>query len=341
MKKRILALSICCVSSVLLLTAMGYMSNPKNHIGNGFLRSIPSKKMEGLGFVAIRDNVHYLAGGNGEQVYLGNWIKPFELLKVDYRSKKIDTVRIQDENVKKLLKGSYVVVDKAMIYLMDGINGRLFSTDTGTLVFGSEKQVSPYSAAISTGDGGHILRVVQNNFSNNFMKVGSRSSGNQLSPDDRPNSMFATDGSICVTPDHRKMFYSFYYKNQFLCLDKDLHTIYNGKTIDTCATAQIKVSRVASDNSLRVTSPPRQVNYKSAANNKWLFVQSAIAADNDTQESLRHLSVVDVYDVEDGNYQFSIYIPHFKDGKMIDFKVYDHLLVALYQGYVYFYQLNF
>ena len=53
------------------------------------------------------------------------------------------------------------------------------------------------------------------------------------------------------------------------------------------------------------------------------------------------VSMIDVYAVADGKYQFSFYLPDFRGFKVRDFKVYGQSLYALYDHYLYKYQLNF
>ena len=43
----------------------------------------------------------------------------------------------------------------------------------------------------------------------------------------------------------------------------------------------------------------------------------------------------------DGKYEFSFYLPDYQGRKMKSFRVFDHMLVALYDNYLYGFRLNF
>ncbi|ACU04017.1 hypothetical protein [Pedobacter heparinus] len=341
MKKRIYTLLFCALGSVLLVMGMAYISNPDHHIGSGFIREIPSHKIEGIGFVPVMGKLHYLAGGDSTQVFLGNWAKPTELLKISLPGKEADTVQMLLKDWSGLLEGIYLSLHQGTAYLMDGLSGTYFKADTGIAVFGRRNRLPYFSAVVPLGRDIFILRVVQDSLINSLVKQAPGATDKPLVLDGRANSMFATDGTLCATPDGSKIFYSYHYKNQFLCLDSNLKVLYTGKTIDTCSVAQVKVARVESDKSLRMAAPPRRVNLKAAVNEEWLFVQSAIKAENETEESLKGLATVDVYKVGNGKYQFSLYIPDFKDQKLRDFRVYGKYFVGLYKECVYIYRLNF
>jgi hypothetical protein len=58
-----------------------------------------------------------------------------------------------------------------------------------------------------------------------------------------------------------------------------------------------------------LAEPPPIVNKKSTVSEKYLFINSGLKANNEEKELFSEYSVIDVYSVEDGKYQFSFYLP--------------------------------
>ncbi len=47
------------------------------------------------------------------------------------------------------------------------------------------------------------------------------------------DGIFCTDGMMSYCKKSGKLIYVYYYRNQFICADSNLHLIYRGNTIDT------------------------------------------------------------------------------------------------------------
>jgi len=242
-----------------------------------------------------------------------------------------------------LLKGSFSIVEDSAVFVLDGGQPALFS---GNLLNGIElKRSSPpfFNKTMYVDKQSFILRVVING-NNTLVKYRSDSvgfkSGNTMLKK-QIDGIFCTDGNMIKTPDSRYLFYIYYYRNQFLCSDTNLNLIYAGKTIDTNAHAKIKVSYIKSLNQTSLSAPALYVNKQAAVNNKHLFIVSGLKADNEKTSSLDGFSIIDVYGVQNGQYQFSFYLPDFNKKKLTDFRVDESNLYALYDHYLYKYKLNF
>lgn len=73
---------------------------------------------------------------------------------------------------------------------------------------------------------------------------------------------------------------------------------------------------------------------------KYLFVQSNLLSATESEEMFSRSSVVDVYDITQGLYQVSFYIPDYKDLEMTDFRVVGQKLIALSGRYLVVYEMN-
>jgi hypothetical protein len=123
-------------------------------------------------------------------------------------------------------------------------------------------------------------------------------------------------------------------------MDTNLNLQYRGKTIDTVSKAKIKVARVSSDNSLTMAAPPLTVNANSCVSHNWLFVHSNLQAKNENAEMFNAASVIDVYNLNNGVYKCSFYIPDYGNKKIRDFWVSGNNLFALNDHYLTTYSLN-
>ena len=63
-------------------------------------------------------------------------------------------------------------------------------------------------------------------------------------------------------------------------------------------------------------------------------------AKNEDEKKFENSSVIDTYNLRDGQYQFSFYLPKHNEKKMREFKVSGDMLIALYDHYVLKYQFD-
>ena len=117
--------------------------------------------------------------------------------------------------------------------------------------------------------------------------------------------------------------------------------LYTGKTIDTISHARIKVSKIASDGTITMAAPPLRVNKGACANDRYLFINSNLNANNEPYDVLDSADIIDVYDLDNGKYKLSFYLPNLGGKKVNDVKVYGNRLVAWYGRYLTVYQLKF
>ena len=86
-------------------------------------------------------------------------------------------------------------------------------------------------------------------------------------------------------------------------------------------------------------TPTRNVNFESSVSNGQLFVNSAIIADNESHRDFERNSVIDVYNLTDGSYKISFYIPYYMGRRMQHFKVYKNGIIVLYNDAMIVFQL--
>jgi hypothetical protein len=101
----------------------------------------------------------------------------------------------------------------------------------------------------------------------------------------------------------------YYYRNQFLLLDTNLHVLKTIKTIDTTNIAKINIARTSEQGDLTLSSPPSFVNAGTCVYGDKVFVRSALLADNEGHSVIDKNNTVDVYSTINGDYLQSLYIP--------------------------------
>ena len=154
------------------------------------------------------------------------------------------------------------------------------------------------------------------------------------------DGLFCTDGVLNYDPRTQQLVYTYYYRNEFILLDKNLSVIKTGYTIDTTSRAHIKVAKINSDKSVTLASPPEFVNLRSSLSGNWLFIQSPVKAINEQENEFPNNSVIDIYTLTDDKYRFSIYIPDLNHKKISAFQVRGTNLYVIQDKFLTIYQIN-
>ncbi|WP_316834743.1 hypothetical protein [Pedobacter nutrimenti] len=343
MFKRILLLVTCLLGSVLVVILLCFFSNGCRHNKNNFIRLLPPSKVTPGNILDFKTEGCNFAGYSHDSIYIGNLYTPDRLVRVDSNLKDTLAVRLGIPNHTKLTKGYTNLVADNSVYTLDGNQPLLLEGNNSNRILKPVSKPPYFTQAIHTEGNSFVLRVVQAG-QNKLVTYRTDSAGFKMPAnllERQVDGIFCTDGNLVKVPNSNKIIYVYYYRNQFICAGDHLNLLYKGKTIDTVSHAHIKVDYIKSLNETTISSPPLYVNKQSAANEKYLFVHSALIADNEIAKSLEKVSVIDVYAVKDGKYQFSFYLPDFRGNKIGDFRVYGQSLYALYDHYLYKYRLNF
>lgn len=152
---------------------------------------------------------------------------------------------------------------------------------------------------------------------------------------------FCTDGIMALNHERKELIYIYYYRNEFLITDLKLNLIQRFNTIDTISKARITVSPIQSENSLSLSSPARIVNNLFTSSGKTLIVNSLVRGENESTHNFKSHDVFDVYNLDNGKYQFSFYHPHQGNGqKLRGIQLIDHDLFLLYDHSLYTVRLS-
>jgi hypothetical protein len=332
------------ISSILSIVVLFKFSNQYAHAANHFIRSFPPHPIFFLKKRDILYNSFYIAGGTSYSIYLGNYTSSSYILETD--------PQLNDTN-HHLIKYPYplnanethLIIDSPYFYCIDWhkhhiLYGNLKNLTAQTIrydssIFAEVIPISPFSYAI---------RAFKPNA---YEFIFAKETFNPPTLIRFPNllkkqidGLFDSDGILQYDKELSVLVYVFHYRNQFICMDTSFNQIRIGKTIDTNSQAKLKVGIISSEHAIKLSSKPFIVSKESCAMGNWLFVRSALIADNEDKSIFAQSSVIDVYNLQNVKYLFSFHLPDVGGKKASAFRVFKNYLVALYGRYIYSYSLN-
>jgi hypothetical protein len=342
LKGRSLNLLYCLSGSLLAILCLALYSGKANHSSNGFIRLVPPHIATPIKIRDLRVNSYYLAGATATHFYLSNFTTPQLITTIDPRLADSSIHRLSMPSAGgRFARSLLITVDSPHVYLFEGVTptiaqgtmtDSLLHRSPGKFYFNLAEPLSPVSA---------IYRVVDQRRQNILVKQlndSLTSAGNVL--EKQVDGIFCTEGSLHAQPESNRLVYIYAYRNQFVVLDTNLKVLYKARTIDTVSRAKFKVGYIPSQRELTLSSPPQFVNKKSCVSGNYLFINSALRADNDESAVYDTGSPIDVYSLIDGKYLFSFFLPDYQRHKIRDFRVFGNTLIALYDHFAYTYTLT-
>jgi hypothetical protein len=154
------------------------------------------------------------------------------------------------------------------------------------------------------------------------------------------DGIFCTDGVLHYDKQIPMLVYIYFYRNEFITMDTNMHIISRARTIDTTSTAKIKMTKVMPENIITFSVPPLTVNKHSCVSGKFLFNHSGLRADNENKKTFDQSSVIDVYNLRDNRYLGSFYLQDYDHKKLSGFRVDGNRLLAIYDHYLLRFEIN-
>lgn len=333
MKRRITIILSLAATSILLVGSLNWLGQKEiehNDFERSFIESYPDVESQW----SLQSPKHYIAGLHGGYLYIADVFGRANLLSVN--CEKADDI-IDAITIPISVNDSHIIVDSGGVYVADLNRFDIFrfkitsrnSINDGVQVFDSTFFVE----AVPVRGEAFAIRTL--NQSNEYVLALKTSL--KASPIHSPgllekqiDGLFCTDGMLHFNADLQQLIYVYYYRNEFICMDSSLHLRYRGKTIDGVERVQIRVAEIKSDQAIALASPPRIVNKKSHSSGDWLFIHSVIKARNESKSAFNQHDVLDIYNLRNGRYAGSFYLPRINGEKLRDFKVYGNMLVAIH-----------
>lgn len=346
-KKPIVVLFSYMILSITLVVALYALSDNSIRKHNSLLRIILKHPIHNMGGVDLKFDSYYIAGVSDDQIYLGNYTGPLHLLIANYTLADTQHVVLSIRNMEKLkFKAPKLAVTPPYFYIMDGAMPSLYRGEVNkwladsfmfdkSAYFLDALPLGPSSFAIRTTSSitdelalGKMLPQKP------YIKVDTTLLQKQI------DGKFCTDGMLLYDQESPKVVYLYRYRNQYIVSDTSLNLLYRGNTIDTVSHAKVSAASISSNKTYTMSSPPLLVNAASCVSNGLLFVNSPLLSRNESEDAFKKNSVVDVYDLSDGTYKFSFYIPRFNGSGLEEFRIFDDKLIVRYSQRVETYELD-
>jgi hypothetical protein len=344
-KNIVYPLAICFAGSIAAVIALYLTTTHYNRSDNSFIRQFPNVGPSGEKLFDIQFDSYYIAGISSSHIYLGNVVAPDHMIITDLALTDTQHVKLNIPDRNELLPRTLRVrVDSPFVYMTDYLLSTIWKgvlPDPTMLHFIDNPRFSS-SLIEYRSPGTFVVRTydssqMQNRLgvlSQDGVKYGKKTLTKQI------DGYFCTDGMINCNNETSSVIYVYYYRNEFIRLDSNLNIIYRGRTIDTTSTAKIKVAQIKAENKTTLSAPPLLVNRMSAVFGNNLFISSALKANNEQERAFATSAVVDVYDVDDGEYKYSFYLPNSVEGKIRDFAVTGNKAVTLIDHHIIVFELQ-
>jgi hypothetical protein len=334
LKVFITRLTISTIIPIIIVLTLYKLSDTLNHQENSFIRLFPPHATRVFAKRTLHYNSFYIAGLSKEKITLGNYTSIDKVISWDYL--------LEDSSIQTLLfpgnealywSSMKITADENSLYLADISTPALLTTDSDSVNVHRLKSPQLISAVIVPPNR-MIGRYYNREQDQSYLEAGDK----ELPLERFNEGLFAADGLLLYNRQHDRIFYIYTYKNTFINLDPNLQQQYLAHTIDTNSIPKIKVASVHDETTL--AAPPAVVNKKACTYGDYLFIHSALRANNEDRASFGNNYVIDVYETATGRYFRSFYLPPEHGKKLTYFEVFDEKIVALYDDVLIVYTLE-
>jgi uncharacterized membrane protein YphA (DoxX/SURF4 family) len=346
-KRDALILFICFLFSVSLVVLLYALSEHSIHRNNSFLRRYPHHPVSLLHGLPITYNSYYIAGVANDRIYLGNVTAPLHLLSIDTSLHDVKPIRLRLERRHNYTFSAVQIrINAPYFYLIDGTVPIIFKGTISEWFGRPLVKEKKYFSLLEPMDSNHFALRSMNPFTNEYV-LGTLFTNDsfhlKLAPhllQKQVDGTFDTDGMLTYNKQLQQLIYVYYYRNAFVVADRNLQTVYRGKTIDTVSHASIKVAYLHTKKEKKLAIQPPMIQLFSTSAGKYLFAISNRLGRYEPEAMLKDASIVDVYNLQKQTYEFSFYLYNYKNEKVKSFKVYGNLLIALTEHYIVTYKLK-
>jgi len=336
MIKKVFSFVLLLLLSIAVLITMFTYSNRKLGLKNGFKRIFPKDRASIKAKITLDDEAYSIVDVSTDTITLNTFNKPYELIKISNDGHKKITYRIPSIQKKEKFDGlnTVAIFDDCYIILSGKSSSGYKINKAGKIIVAKRlnKLYFYQSEVMNTNSFVFVEDAMIDSIKRHKLKKVNWQ-GKELSsfiPEKQVDGYFCTDGFFTFDRESKRLFYAFYYRGTFACLDSNLNLIYQAKTIDTIKRAKIFLRNVG--NHVTQSTPPNVVNKRFSVANGKVYMQSALKADNETKGNFEKFDVIDIYNIRNGEYTVSFYIPKLGIQRLTAFKVYKHMLVALYNS---------
>lgn len=347
--RTIINVSACSLAAILLVVILYFTTSGSANNKNNFTRLYPSHFITSFQKIDLKYNSFYIAGLTAHNIYLGNYTAPATVLVSNHELTDTQYIhlKIANDTAKAVWKSMQLTVDSPNIYLREGISPSFWHGNSPDSNLQLATNIKSFTKSTIISPSSMIVRNYDPTLRNTFLeKTSIDGPGNneiRYPLEKQVDGDFCVDGMLHYNKEASQLIYIYYYRNQITCLDTNLQVLYKSNTIDTIHWANVKLATTKGNQfeTTRMASPPPIVNRHSCIDKNRIYVHSSLKADNEDKEMFEKAHSIDVYSLKTGQYQFSFYLPRYKNNKISDFKIKDDILVVVYDHYLAVYRLDF
>lgn len=329
---KILATVLLSATSVVLLFLIATDEPNRNE---AFTRKLRPNSLQKTFDLDLGFNSYYIVGEDDGTLYLGNTTAPLHMLKVNLKTADTTHIRIQLKElnhpyqaIKVHLSPPYFFVIDAMvpIILRGRMNDWIARTCWDGLPFyDTAMPVDSNTVVIRTYDTilkANTLGLLQKN---PIPKV--RIHKDMLIK--QLDGVLDVDGMFMSGQGTSNFGYLYFYRNEFILIDKNFESVDRQQTLDTIAQSNLKVAKINEGRGKTLEAPPLFVNKRGTMDKEKVVVISDRLGKYENKEILDEAFIMDVYNWKRRSYDFSFY--YYKSGneKIHDFLVCDQFLYVL------------
>lgn len=327
------------------------MSNGKGNIQGGFKRNFSAIKLTKTNVIDLPNKLFGFIGEYNDHIMLRSYSIPNSIFKLNKSLSRIDTIALKyppvfNKETKKIYKdcqGSNIYYSNTHGDISKLSNGIVSYYKSDSITFSNFQAISDNTLVIryKRNDG------PQRNFSlaKLDLKKNTTTIKKYLLPKEN-NAIFSNDGWLFYDKKNARILYSYFYRGEFICLDTNMNLLYKSKTIDTISKSQNKTGLYTSrdvngkliTNITQIGIPKILNRYITTDNNK-IYILSRIKADNEIDSEFKMNQIIDIYDIKNGKYISSFYIPKYKNDKITHFKIKSSKLIAIFGAHLIAYNL--
>jgi len=346
-KNLIIALLVCTIFSISLVTVLFALSEDSIQRNNSFLRRYPHHPATKQQVLDIKYNSYYIAGVTKDRIYLGNSTAPLHLLSLNKELKDTIHIQLNIKDHEQYAFGSVKIdIRPPYFYLSDGTVPIIYRGKLGEWNAEPLMQGSAFFSQIKTiAEKDFIIRARSSASNENVLgKISIQDSTRvKLFPsllEKQIDGVFDTDGMLLYNEELRKSIYVYFYRNEIIVADTSLNLVNRQRTIDTVSMAQLEIAKVKSKNKHTLRPKALLVNKRASTSGNYLFIHSDRLGKYEAEEMLGQASIIDVYDLTKNTYKLSFYLYNQQGEKMREFQLFDHFLIALMGNYIVTYKLK-
>lgn len=346
-KSSYLKLFILIVFGSFVVTIIFLSSEKQIKRNNAFIRRYMPHPIEKLGEYDLKFNSYYIAGIDDDSIYLGNYTTPLYLTTFDYALKKKNEFQIEIDSMHLPYKRVRISINSPYVFVGDGTVPVIFKGNINSRRASLYSYQDAYFTEFLIVDSGNI-GITTKSFktkSSALGKINKLNDSIKLVINDEilikeMEGTFDSDGILLWNNFLQKFIYTYYYRNKYVIIDKNLNKIKLSKTIDTIGNPILDIAYYSKSKSYKLGSKSVMVNKHSTTDGKYLYINSDRLGKYEDDEVLRFAKIIDVYDLRDETYAFSFYLYHQPEGKLNAFRIYKDLLVAIVDDQLWLYRLK-